>query len=385
MAGHRTLEITTNFICSMKISILHKTIALIAFSVVTISTALSAREIWKAGHIDIRVNYGEEGWIIDLHHEELGSRSTEDVILWVRGGDWSNSLGARWQMPDDNTFSFIGVQAGEPFWMLPNTEASWLVWPGFAVEDTENHWFHSYVESDSRVSDTAAQWVTIDLLEVDFQGVGAGELSMWQPGPNLFWSTHAEPSEGNRYYIFRGAHSHMNWAFSQPGLYTIDIQASALLANDPEERVFSDPVSIQFYVDPYGLWVHEHFTVEAEADGQADLRQDPFDTGIPNALAYAFGHDPRLPLDPTYPQLSVMNEQIAYEFPIRTFLGLGSLVIDHSDDLADWQPIAALTGEKAYETFDPASEIQLLDNDKVRLLLDSIQEDRNFFRLRFEE
>ncbi|MCC5835761.1 MAG: choice-of-anchor M domain-containing protein [Opitutales bacterium] len=313
-----------------------KTFVLIATCLAIFSTALSAREIWKAGHIDIRVNYGEDGWVIDFHHEELGVRSTDEITLWVRGGESNFALGAQQPMPDNPDLAFIGAQAGDPFWLLPSSEVSWLVWPGFAIEDTDSHWFQSYVEPDPRVSNTSTQWVTVELLDVDFQGEGSGNLSMWQPGPNLFWSTHDEPESGNKYYLFRGAHSHMNWAFSQPGLYEIEIQASAIPADDPDSRIYSDPVRIQFYVD-------------------------------------------------SGPQLTVTDDQVRYEFPVKPNLGQTSLLIEASEDLATWQALASITGDRDIEVFDPAADVQSIGDERVRLQMDAPEDSSRFFRLRLEE
>ncbi len=335
MAGTTTLEINTNLLQHMK-KLTPNTFILIATCLALFSTAISAREIWKAGHIDIRVNYGEDGWAIDLHHEELGVRSTDEVVFWVRGGGSNLALGAQQLMPDNPDLAFIGAQPGDPFWLLPSTEVPWLVWPGFAIEDTESHWFHSYVEPDPRVSDTPAEWVTIELMNVDFQGETSGELSMWQPGPNLFWSTSEEPASGNRYYIFRGAHSHMNWAFTQPGLYEIEIQASAIPAENPDTRIYSDPVRIQFYVD-------------------------------------------------SGPQITVSEDQIRYEFPVKPNLGQASLLIEASEDLESWQTLAAITGEQDIDVFDPAADVQSIDDERVRLQMDAPQDSSRFFRLRLEE
>lgn len=361
--------------------------AIILILALTLNQSLDAREIWETGHIDIRVNYNEDGWEIDLHHEELGIRQPDDVILRVRGGGFASELGARQPMPDNEVFSFIGVNPGDPFWLLPSVERSWLVWPGIAIENTDSNLLHSYVETDSRVSDAPAQWVSIDLLSVDFQGEGSGNLSMWQAGspPRLYWSTFSEPAEGNRYFIFRGTHEHMNWGFSQPGLYEIEIQASAFLADNPQERVYSDPVSIQFYVDPYGLWVHQHFSEEEESAGVSAPEQSPFGSGLSNSIAYALGIDPRQVTEGDKPAVAISDGEFLYSFPLREHLGLGTLLIEQSGDLSQWDTVVEISGGMDFEMDSPSAVFEITEDNSALLKQELDSAAVQFLRLRFEQ
>jgi len=72
------------------------------------------------------------------------------------------------------------------------------------------------------------KWLQVNLVEV--RGPEGGHVSMWQESgsnPIVFFSTsEGGITEDDVYYIRANLHAHNSWAFTEPGLYEVDIQVS---------------------------------------------------------------------------------------------------------------------------------------------------------------
>jgi hypothetical protein len=308
---------------------------------------LGAREIWDLEHMDIRINYNELGWTIDLHHDIHGVRETDEVVIFVRDGSYEDESGARFIRPEGDAFQFLGVGAGEPFWLIPSSQAYWLVWPGIAAAGTDLQQLHTYSELDPRVSNTAARWIRVALESLVFEGSGDGHLSMWQSS-NVFWSSYSEPGEGNYFYQLAGGHSHANWGFSQKGLYELGIRGSTFLAEDPETRMESPLAHIRFFVGtPLELWIHQHISAQA-----------------------------------TYPQIQRVEGHHVYSFRQPVELGNCELLVETSTNLSDWTIVATATGDGDFEQIADNILLNVADDGKVFLRAKDETNPIRFLRLR---
>ena len=124
-------------------------------------------------------------------------------------------------VPDLLNFDPIGVAAGEMFWKLPQTEAEaaaeGAIFLGVASEGVPAGVFQN---------DT----VTWTLVHVQSPS-GAGHFSLYQeaaPGPHFFMSS-ADPSASPGVVQPVGGHEHFNYAFTEPGLWTVDVMVQATL------------------------------------------------------------------------------------------------------------------------------------------------------------
>jgi surface-anchored protein len=209
-------------------------------------------------HVDLSVPYVNGSW--DLHVRadlESGAQNFRPhEVLLIAGPD------AMVTRPDDARFDLVGVAAGEQFWVMSQNgdiglylgfEAS----HNFARTATMNLSHVQAWDTDGPSGFNPAQKVVeISLIDVR----GPGEFSMWvadfddirfhmstvdgidQP------DTVALEDGDDEYWQFVGGHSHVNWGFTAPGLYEIDLQARTFLANGTETR--SDVTTFYFSVVP---------------------------------------------------------------------------------------------------------------------------------------
>lgn len=306
-----------------------------------------AVEVWDMEHMDIRINYDGQGWHMDLKHDIYGLRSADEVILLVRDGSFEDGEGARILRPEAEMFDFLGVGPLEPFWFIPSSQREWLVWPGFAAEDTDLSLMHAYAETDARVVATPARWIRIALESLRFVGDGPGQVSLWQGADNVFWSSYAEPEGGNVFFQLAGGHSHANWGFSHRGLYELTMRASLRLAADPSTAVVSPQMRLRFFVgSDVELWRLQHFSAQA-----------------------------------IYPIVEVHEAAIRFLFRKPPDLGTDTLLVEHSTNLCDWSTVASATGNAQLIPVDANFSISLAPDGKVTFTIGEASQ-AGFLRLR---
>ncbi|WP_166347481.1 TIGR03773 family transporter-associated surface protein [Phytoactinopolyspora limicola] len=132
-------------------------------------------------------------------------------------------------VPAGDAYTFLGA-AGDPIWLIPETQDPEIVWAGWSTEELSRGEFQG---------DT----VDIRMLDVDgpgtlevFQTVGFGDVA------RIFSS---EDSLAPRRQGV-GQHVHANWAFSVEGSYTVTFEVSGTLAGG--QTVSSGPVRYSFVV-----------------------------------------------------------------------------------------------------------------------------------------
>jgi surface-anchored protein len=167
----------------------------------------------------------EDGeWDLHVHDEEADIEYEPDCAV-LKAKDEAETV-----VPADPSFAFLG-SAGDPVWVLPQVEDPELLYLGYATEEIGA----GVLEGD------ALDW---SLVDVDGPGAfiaysvdGFGEPTV------LFDSTAPLPQVQT---IPTGAHTHINWAFTAPGPYTVTYQADATpVGGSP---VSSGPVGYSFQV-----------------------------------------------------------------------------------------------------------------------------------------
>lgn len=215
-------------------------------------TALTGQTatILQTGHVDLDFNY-DDGWKTGVHHDAAGHLETDEAIFYLTTDSYPS--GSAISRPTGSQWDFIGVDAGETFYLVPQTQQSAIVWPGFASEETTGGTLASYSEVDSRVTATAARWITISLLSVQYYGEGTGAFSLWSTGgfgEATVWMSTADGgvTSDDKFLFLEGGHTHLNWGFGDEGFYEITLQASAYLNDGSMTYVQSDPITFQFGV-----------------------------------------------------------------------------------------------------------------------------------------
>lgn len=136
-------------------------------------------------------------------------------------------------------FEFIGITPGVPFWVLPQNFAAGVLWLGFSSETmspADRAGLSEWNPGDPRGgANVAAKWVRIQL--VDVRGPAGGDFSLWQTTgvgqADAFMSTYdGGITEVDVCHILAGSHNHVNFGFTQPGLYELDFRVSTYVIYD---------------------------------------------------------------------------------------------------------------------------------------------------------
>lgn len=159
-----------------------------------------------AGHADFGPTSGTGEWKLQIHDDTSVPRywrNAEDVVFQV--GD-----AALLEVPDDGAFSFLGMPAGSPVHVVPQTEAAGVPWVGWNTQEPS-------------VLDSIDLGATLRIHAIE----GPGDVVVYLQGgnfgaPQQLWSTHESfPQDA---WIEVNTHTHANWVFSAPGVYLVDAE-----------------------------------------------------------------------------------------------------------------------------------------------------------------
>lgn len=169
----------------------------------------SSLTVLDRGHTDVFGVAYEAGELhLHVHHETAGELEPCDTLLVVRGQ-------AATTVPADPAYSFLG-EAGDTVWILPDTNDPELLFAGWGAEELPTGVF------------------TGDQVRLDITGVfGAGELSLFTVddfgAPNVLADS-GDPAP-DALTVTAGGHGHLNWGFTEPGWYRVDVTASGTLTD----------------------------------------------------------------------------------------------------------------------------------------------------------
>jgi surface-anchored protein len=192
-------------------------------------------------HIDVGIGYSGGVWDLHVHdHDNNTEWEPEDVLIRV-------GQAAMTTQPGGSQWSFIGAGAGNPVWILPQTQNPSLVFLGLAADEVQ-----------FGVFDNNQVWLSLTGLS------GPGHFSLWTTdafgNPTVRMATSDGISSADTFMLPVGAHAHANWGFTQVGLYEVYFRAHGFING---QRVESDIVGYNFEVVP------EPATIAALALGAA--------------------------------------------------------------------------------------------------------------------
>jgi len=166
----------------------------------------------ESGEVDIGVQYQAGAWIWTAYNHE----SQEDFTL----GEalFRANASAQRAVPNDPDFTtFLGV-AGTPVWVLPSTQQPGLLFPGLAADRTGGGIFQN------------------NRLAMTLTGIaGPGEFALYSVDafgePQVLMNSRDGLSATDHISLpTAGGHAHANWAFSEPGSYTLTVVPSGTLS-----------------------------------------------------------------------------------------------------------------------------------------------------------
>jgi surface-anchored protein len=183
--------------------------------------------VLERGHVDLGVHFEGSTFTLLVHDDaEVPSvwRRVDDVVLRVRDD-------ARQPTPDDSDYDFIDAEPGSEVHVVPQVEQPGVVWVGWNTQDPD-------------VMAAVDRGVTLSLLDVE----GPGQVSVFLQsgaleGPQVLWDSNEEG--GQPFWAEVNTHTHANWVFTEPGVYRVQVEASADLLDG---TTVSDVRTLRFAV-----------------------------------------------------------------------------------------------------------------------------------------
>jgi surface-anchored protein len=195
-------------------------------------------------HAHLELNFQTGRWqpfeVYDTTHAI--SYEPDDVLFYLAPGT-KTAQPAGW--------SFIGAGDGNPYWRMNSTSGTGFVSMAISTDNIPSNTFDVYLPDDPRVG-FPDEWIKLKMLTVS----GPGHVSVWQnfQPPSEWWMSSFDngATYENAFYIAPGGHSHVNWGFTQPGIYDVTFIASAFYRFGPSEPYSSDRVTLRFGVETTG-------------------------------------------------------------------------------------------------------------------------------------
>ena len=183
--------------------------------------ASKAKRVIGAVHTDAVSAYLDNGELvletkadIDVTGDgviDVGSRLTARELLFHLSDESKVSV------PDLPAYSFLG-QPGTTIWLSPQTQDHRLIWPGFSTEDPK---------LAGQVKDNT---LAVRLLDTE----GPGEVEVYLQHGTDVQRVFSSTVELAPWTIGVPQHTHMNWAFSAPGTYTLTFEMAGTVGGRPQ-------------------------------------------------------------------------------------------------------------------------------------------------------
>ncbi|EYT56812.1 membrane protein [Leucobacter sp. UCD-THU] len=163
-----------------------------------------------------------------------------------------DTTSSRMQVPSGGRYGFIG-EAGDTFWLAPQTQNAALIWPGFSTED------------ERLVGQLRGGSVAVRLLGVD--GPGKAEVYLQETfGPKRVFSSSERLADWS---MGVPQHTHMNWAFTETGTYTFTFEMEAVIGGSVQ-RAQNDYTFVVGDLDDHTAATATSFSAEYSEDAEGN-------------------------------------------------------------------------------------------------------------------
>jgi surface-anchored protein len=192
----------------------------------TTTTVPTPPAVLSVGHVDIGLAVENGEFEPHVHDEENDAEyAPDEAILTALPGTATT-------VPSDSAYSFLGAP-GATTYVLPQTQDPALLWLGIGAEEIEAG---VLVDDQFDMSITAVDGPgTFAMYTVDGLGVPTVLVDSTDGLPDTLAG------------LASGIHTHVNYAFSEPGTYEVSLRFTGTLA-DGNVALDSGPVTYTFDV-----------------------------------------------------------------------------------------------------------------------------------------
>ncbi|MDP0498175.1 MAG: choice-of-anchor M domain-containing protein [Verrucomicrobiota bacterium JB024] len=320
-------------------------------------TDVAGRTRLDSLHVDMRVSYfGGEGTptLATANISEPDNPASElyytpDAAYCYLNANTQTTMG---QAALDQGYGFIGATAGQSFWHISSSVgAGDSIFLGLSTADDDNNELVAWNPGDAdRGANTTDKFIRLDLVRIE--GPAGGEFALFDFGsggaaPSVYMATSDGIDEDDCFYLTAGSHDHVNWTFTQPGVYALTFRMTTLV------------------VEKYDNW---RWTAGLDSAGTDGFAEHATAAALPNGVRYALGLDAAAgaPLEGMLPVATSEGNLPGF------LVGLPSsarpditYAIWRATDLAagDWAQVATKTGTATWST-----SVQAVGTDGSRTL-----------------
>jgi surface-anchored protein len=216
-------------------------------------------------HADLAMEFTGGAWRTQIRPDSGGPYTivpnppaTADRVHLVANPNTMTTTGAALPM--------LGIGAGGgTYWHLEASQVPGELYLGVSAQQMGTppgggswaNWQPPHVRPNGQPL-ASGRWVELQVKDV--RGPTGGQFAVWLDtanGPDVYASTaqYGTQDPRNALYTLVGGHTHYNWAFTQPGVYEVDLDARAFYGAGAEllSNPTNDPLgryTIRFEVQP---------------------------------------------------------------------------------------------------------------------------------------
>ncbi|SER34302.1 putative ABC transporter-associated repeat protein [Lentzea xinjiangensis] len=215
------------------------------------------RQVIAGGHVDLATVLLENGALTVKGKGDAGPFDPAATTLNVTDA-------AKRPAPSSPAYGFLGVPGGTPIHVIPQTFQPEVLWAGWNTESVPR----------GALADNV-----VDLTLRAARGPGRMEVYVsGTDGPERVFSSHDPAVRTTRVAV--PTHAHANWAFTAPGVYELEFEASATSVSGA--RLISPPARYTVVVGPHNAVATT--TTLAATETPAGLRLSSTVTGGPQSI-----------------------------------------------------------------------------------------------------
>jgi putative ABC transporter-associated repeat protein len=173
-------------------------------------------QVLDIGHVDLGPKFVSGQWRF-MVHDDAAKADSAQASVWRHPDQTVLHVSdqAILPVPDDPAYQFVGAEANQEVWVIPQTQNPEVVWLGWNTQDPE-------------VMESIDRGVTLSLTGAHGPGVVTAFLQSGSFGePEVLFDSRVAGDQ--EVWVDVNTHTHANWVFTEPGVYLLRLRVNANL------------------------------------------------------------------------------------------------------------------------------------------------------------